>query len=85
MHWANVLTAASIGVAFATVGAYLVPPEPAREEADRSLLCAAVVTACACAWSLWRDELVATLLPFAAASLLLSGRRAGAVARATQD
>jgi hypothetical protein len=85
MHWLDVLTAASIGVAFATVGAHVVPPEPAREEMDRSLLYAAVVTVCACAWSLWRNELVATLLPFAAASLLLSGRRAGAVAGVTED
>ena len=85
MHWLNALTAASIGVAFATVGAYLVPAEPTREQMDRSLLCAAVVTACVCAWSVWRDELVATLLPFAAASLLLSSRRAGAVGCVTED
>lgn len=85
MHWLNALTAASIGVAFATVGAHIVPPEPAREQLDRSLLRAVAVTACACAWSVWRDEVVTTLLPFAAASLLLSSRRAGALACVPED
>ena len=79
MHCLSTMTAASIGVAIATVGVHAVPPEPTREQSDRALLLAAVVTACACAWALWRDQLVATMLPYAAATLLLGNRRAGAV------
>lgn len=80
MHSLSALTAASIGVALATVGAHIVPPEPTREQSARALLRAAAVTACACAWALWRDQTIATLLPYAAAALLLSSRRARASA-----
>lgn len=80
MHSLSALTAASIGVALATVGAHIVPPEPTREQSARALLHAAAVTACACAWALWRDQTIATLLPYAAATLLLSSRRARAAA-----
>lgn len=78
MHSLSTMTAASIGVTLATIGAHIVPPEPPREETDRALLRAAAVTACACIWALWRDQLVATMFPYAAATLLLSSRRARA-------
>lgn len=78
MYWLSTMTAASVGVALATVGGHIVPPEPTREQSDRALMCAAVVTACACGWALWRDQLAATIFPYAAAVLLLSGRRARA-------
>ena len=78
MHSLSTITAVSVGVALATVGAHLVPPAPTRDELDRALLRAVAVTACACAWALWRDQLIATMLPYAAATLLLSSRRARA-------
>jgi hypothetical protein len=80
MHSLSTMTAASIGVALATIGAHVVPPEPTREQSARALLCAAAVTACACAWALWRDQLGATMVPYAAGILLLSSRRARAAA-----
>jgi hypothetical protein len=80
MYSISAMTAASIGVALATVGAHIVPPEPTREESDRALLRAAAVTACACAWALWRDQALATMLPYAVATLLLGNRRARAAA-----
>jgi hypothetical protein len=62
-----------VGVGLATVGTFRVPAEPARTETDRALLRLALAAAGACAWALWRDQTVATMLPFAAATLLLGG------------
>lgn len=82
MQLINALTAASVGVGLATVGAFRVPAEPARTETDRALLRLAVAAAAACAWALWQDQAFATMLPFVVATLLLGGGDAHGVCHA---
>ena len=76
------LASAAVGVACAAVGVYAVPAEPERAVMDRALLRTAVATAAACAWALWRDEVGATLVPFAATTFLLGHLRVRARDRA---
>jgi hypothetical protein len=73
------LASAVVGAVCAAAGVYAVAPVPERAEMDRALLRTAVAMAAACAWALWWDEVLATLLPFIATTFLLGRLRVRAL------
>ena len=66
----NDCTSAAVGAACALVGVYAGPRVPERANLDRALAVTALAATAACAWSLWRHELAATMLTFVAVTYL---------------
>lgn len=72
----NACTAVAVGAACALAGVFTGPRVPERINLDRALAAAILATAAACAWSLWRHELVATILTFVVVTYVVGDFRA---------
>jgi hypothetical protein len=59
-----VLSSVAVGTVAAAAGVYAGPRVPERTNLDGALAATAAAAAAAVAWGLWRNQLLATVLPF---------------------